>query len=113
MLYPNLDKFKYGDFISIIAYAGYGYQFVYKKYHFTPIAQIGSGLQLQSFTQTDKSNLLLNVATYAIFKAQLGYNGDRFFANIIGFTEFNTIPIKESKIRIFHNWLEFGMGFRF
>ncbi len=40
-------------------------------------------------------------------------NGDHFFANLIYATEFNTIPIKESRIRLFSNWLEFGMGLRF
>jgi hypothetical protein len=113
LLYPNLDKFKYGDFISSIAYLGYGYQFVLKKFHFTPVAMIGSGLQIQSYKQIDKSRFRVNVTTHATFKAQLGYNGDCFFANVIYITEYNTIPIKESKIRLFHNWLEFGMGLRF
>ena len=35
------------------------------------------------------------------------------FANIIYTTEFNSIPIKESRIRLFHNWFEVGMGVRF
>ena len=112
-LYPNLDKFKYGDFISSIVYLGYGYQFVLKKFHFTPVGMIGSGFQLQSYKQTDKNRLRGNVPTYATFKAQIGYNGDHFFANFIYTTEFNTIPLKESRIKLFHNWLEFGMGLRF
>jgi hypothetical protein len=112
-LYPNLDKLRYGNFTSTIIYLGYGYQFVLKKFHFTPVGMVGSGFQIQSYKQTDKNRLRLNVPTYATFKAQLGYNGDHFFANIIYTTEFNTIPIKESRIRLFHNWLEFGMGLRF
>lgn len=113
LLYPNLDKFNYGDFISSIAYLGYGYQFVFKKFHFTPVGLIGSGLQIQNYKQTDDHHFRVNITTNATFKAQLGYNGDRFFANVIYITEFNTIPIKESKIRLFHNWLEFGTGIRF
>lgn len=111
--YPNLDKFKYGNFFSSILSMGYGYQFVYKKFHFTPVFMVGSGIQLQKYTQTNKSRLWFNVPVYTNFKTQLGYNGDHFFANIIYQREFNTVPIKESRIKLYHNWLEFGMGLRF
>jgi len=113
VLYPNLDKLKYGNFTSTIVYLGFGYQFVVKKVHFTPVLLAGSGFQIQSYEQTDKKRFWINVPTYATAKAQLGYNGDHFFANLIYATEFNTIPIKESRIRLFSNWLEFGMGLRF
>ena len=112
-LYPNLDKLKYGNFTSTILYLGFGYQFVIKKFHFTPVLMAGSGFQIQSYEQTDKKHFWLNYPTYATAKAQLGYNGDHFFANLIYSTEFNSIPIKESRIRLFHNWLEIGMGLRF
>jgi hypothetical protein len=112
-LYPNLNKLKYGNFTSTIIYLGFGYQFVIKKFHFTPIAMAGTGFQIQSYQQTDKKRFRINYPTYATFKAQLGYNGDHFFANLIYATEFNSIPIKETRIRLFHNWLEFGMGLRF
>ena len=113
VLYPNLDKLKYGNFTSTIVYLGFGYQFVIKKVHFTPVLLAGSGFQIQSYEQTDKKRFWINVPTYATAKAQLGYNGDHFFANLIYATEFNTIPIKESRIRLFSNWLEYGMGLRF
>lgn len=112
-LYPNLDKLKYGDFISTLVSIGFGYQFVVRKFHFTPVLMAGSGFQIQSYKQTNKSRLWLNVPTYASAKAQIGYNGDHFFSNLIYHTEFNTIPIKESRIRLFHNWIEFGVGLRF
>jgi len=112
-LYPNLNKLKYGNFTSTIIYLGFGYQFVIKKFHFTPVAMAGTGFQIQSYTQTDKKRFWINYPTYATLKAQLGYNGDHFFANLIYGTEFNSIPIKETRIRLFHNWLEFGMGLRF
>lgn len=112
-LYPNLNKLKYGNFTSTIFYLGFGYQFVIKRVHFTPVAMVGSGFQIQSYTQIDRKRIWINYPTYATLKAQLGYNGDHFFANLIYATEFNTIPIKESRIRLFNNWIEFGMGLRF
>jgi Domain of unknown function (DUF4421) len=111
--YPNLNKFMYGNFISTIISIGYGYQFVVQKFHFTPVLMVGSGFQFQSYEQTNKKHFRINYPTYASAKAQLGYNGDHFFTNIIYITEFNTIPIKESRIRMFHNWIEFGIGVRF
>jgi hypothetical protein len=111
-LYPNLDKLKYGNFTSTILTLGFGYQIVIKKFHFTPVLMAGSGFQIQSYEQTDKKRFWINVPTYASAKGQIGYNGDHFFANVIYVTEFNTIPIKESRIRLFSNWLEFGMGLR-
>ena len=112
-LYPNLDKLKYGDFISTIVSIGFGYQFVMGKFHFTPVVMAGSGFQIQSYRQTSSRHFWLNVPTYASAKAQIGYNGNHFFSNLIYQTEFNTIPIKESRIRLFHNWIELGVGVRF
>lgn len=111
--HPNLDKLKYGNFSSTLISFGCGYQFVIKKFHFTPVVLAGTGFQIQSYTQTNRKRFWLNIPTYATARGQIGYNGDHFFANIIYTTEFNSIPIKESRIRLFHNWFEVGMGLRF
>jgi hypothetical protein len=110
--YPNLDKFKYGHFASTIISAGIGFQFVKYKFHFTPVLMAGTGLQIQIY-ETTKRRTWLNIPTYTSAKAQLGYNGDHFFANIIYATEFNSIPLRESRIRLFHKWFEVGAGVRF
>lgn len=111
--YPNLNKFQHGKFTTSILSLGFGYQFVYRKFHLTPVCMIGTGAQIQSYYQNNKKRLWINVPTYASFKAQIGYNGDHFFANVIYAAEYNTIPIKESRIRLLHNWLEAGIGLRF
>ena len=64
-LYPNLDKLVYGNFISTIVYLGFGYQFVIKKVHFTPVLLAGSGFQFQSYVQTDKKRFWINFANNA------------------------------------------------
>ena len=111
--YPNLDKLIYGNFVTTLISAGIGYQFVIKKFHFTPVLMAGSGIQFQGYKQTSGNRFRINIPTYANARAQVGYNGDHFYTNIIYQTEFNSIPIKESRIRLFHNWLEVGMGVRF
>ncbi len=111
--YPNLDKLIYGNFFSTIFYLGSGYQFVYRKFHMTPVVMVGSGFQIQYYTQVNRSKLRLNYPTYASARGQIGYNGDHFFANIIYGIEFNSIPITESRIRLFHKWFEVGAGVRF
>ncbi|MBL7931659.1 MAG: DUF4421 family protein [Bacteroidia bacterium] len=112
--YPNLNKLQYGNFYSTIISMGAGYQFVIrKKIHFTPIAMIGTGFQVQSYAQTRRNKLRLNYLTYANLKGQVGYNGDHFFANVIYGIEFNSIPITESRIRLIHKWFEVGAGLRF
>lgn len=111
--YPNLNKFEYGNFTTTILSLGFGYQFVYKKFHLTPVGMIGTGAQIQSYHQIGRKRLWINVPTYASFKSQIGYNGDHFFANVIYAVEYNTIPIKESRIRLLHNWFEVGIGLRF
>jgi hypothetical protein len=110
--YPNLDKFQYGNFFTTIISAGIGFQFVVRKFHFTPVLMAGSGVQIQNY-MTDKHRFWLNVPTYASAKGQIGYNGDTFFANLIYTNEFNSIPIKESRIRLFYNTIEAGVGLRF
>ena len=111
--YPNLDKLSYGNFVSTIISAGIGYQFVARKFHVTPVLMVGSGVQFQSYRQTSGRHFRINIPTYASGMMQVGYNGDHFFGNLIYQTEFNTIPIKESRIRLFHNRFEIGVGMRF
>lgn len=111
--YPNINKLDNGNFLTTIVSAGYGYQFVLGYFHFTPVVLAGSGVQFQTYVQGGRHHFRVNVPTYANARAQLGYNGDHFFVNFIYQTEFNTIPIKESRIRLFHNWYEVGMGVRF
>lgn len=111
--HPNLDKLIYGNFFSTILSFGAGYQFVIKKFHFTPVVMLGSGIQFQSYEQTNKKRFWINYPTYANLRGQVGYNGDHFFTNVIYQLEFNSIPIKESRIRLYHNWIEFGIGLRF
>lgn len=111
--YPNLDHITAGDFFTTIISFGAGYQFVMGKFHFTPVVLLGSGVQIQNYQQPGRNLWRLNVPTYANGKAQFGYNGDNFFANIIYSAEFNSIPIKESRIRLFYQVIEFGMGIRF
>jgi hypothetical protein len=112
--YPNLDKLMTGDFLTTIISLGAGYQFVIgKKFHFTPVVLLGSGIQIQNYQQPSRNIWRLNVPTYANARAQFGYNGDNFFANIIYGAEFNSIPIKESRMRLFYQVVEFGIGVRF
>jgi hypothetical protein len=112
--YPNLDKLMSGDFLTTIISLGAGYQFVMgKKFHFTPVVLLGSGVQIQNYQQPNRNIWRLNVPTYANARAQFGYNGDNFFANIIYGAEFNSIPIKESRMRLFYQVVEFGIGVRF
>ncbi len=113
-LYPNLDKLRYGNFISSIIYFGFGYQFVIQKYfHLTIVTMGGSGLQLQNYTQDNKKRAWINYPTYATIKSQFGYNGEHVFANLIYTYKYNTIPIKESRLKIINNWIELGVGVRF
>lgn len=111
--YANLDRLTAGDFLTTIISLGAGYQFVMGKFHLTPVVLIGSGIQIQNYQQPGRNIWRLNVPTYANARAQFGYNGDNFFANIIYGAEFNSVPIKESRVRLFYQVIEFGMGVRF
>jgi hypothetical protein len=111
--YPNLNKFVAGDFLTTIISLGAGYQIVMGKFHFTPVVLIGSGVQIQNYQQPGRNIWRLNVPTYANARVQFGYNGDNFFANIIYGAEFNSVPIKESRMRLFYQVVEFGIGVRF
>jgi hypothetical protein len=111
--YPNLDRYIGGDFFTTIFSIGGGYQIVMGKFHLTPVVLLGSGIQIQNYQQPGKNIWRLNIPTYTHGRAQFGYNGNKFFANIIYGIEFNTIPIKESRIRLYRQAIEFGMGVRF
>ncbi len=111
--YPNLNRFIAGDFFTTIISFGGGYQFVMGKFHFTPVVLAGSGVQFQNYQQPGTNIWRANIPTYANGRAQFGYNGDNFFTNIIYSVEFNSVPIKESRVRLFYQVIEFGMGVRF
>ncbi len=111
--YPTLDRYMGGDFFTTILSIGGGYQVVMGKFHFTPVVLVGTGIQIQNYQQPGENLWRLNIPTYAHGRAQLGYNGNKFFANIIYSIEFNTVPIKESRIRLLRQAIEFGIGIRF
>ncbi len=111
--YPTLDRYIGGDFFTTIFSIGGGYQVVMGKFHFTPVVLLGSGVQIQNYQQPGKNLWRLNIPTYAHGRAQIGYNGNKFFTNIIYSIEFNTVPIKESRIRLYRQAIEFGLGVRF
>ncbi|MBL7896065.1 MAG: DUF4421 family protein [Bacteroidia bacterium] len=111
--YPNLDRLQAGDFLTTLISFGAGYQFVMGKFHLTPVLLAGTGVQFQSYVQSSFKRFWINVPTYVNGRAQFGYNGDNFFANVIYGIEFNTIPIKESRIRLYYQNIEFGLGIRF
>jgi len=113
--YPSLNRLVAGDFLTTIISLGCGYQIVMGKFHFTPVVLLGSGVQFQNYSQlgSDKDKFWINIPSYANARAQFGYNGDNFFANIIYSAEFNSIPIKESRVRLFYQVIELGMGVRF
>ena len=113
LYYPNLDKLIAGDFLTTVLSLGAGYQFVMGKFHFTPVVLLGTGFQIQNYQQPGRNLWRMNIPTYANGRAQFGYNGNKFFANIIYSIEFNTVPIKESRIRLLRQAIEFGMGIRF
>lgn len=110
--YPNLNRLEYGNFASLVVSLGAGHQFVYRKFHITPVVMVGSGLQLQNY-RTHRFHLRFNLPTYASAKGQIGYNGDHFFTNLVGGAEFNSIPLVESRVRLFYYLVEYGIGYRF
>jgi hypothetical protein len=111
--YPNLDRLIAGDFLTTIISFGGGYQFVAGKFHFTPAVLVGSGIQFQDYDQVGQHKFWINVPTYSSLRAQVGYNGDFFFTNLVYRFEFSSIPIKESRIRLYNSSIEFGLGVRF
>ena len=111
--YPNLNRLQNGDFYTTLLSFGSGYQFVFKKFHMTPVILLGTGVQFQNYFLADEHRFRLNIPTYANGRAQIGYNGDNFFMNLIYSIEFNSIPIKETRIRLLRQSFEVGAGIRF
>lgn len=111
--YPNLYRLQNGDFYTTLLGFGSGYQFVYKKFHITPVILLGTGVQFQNYFLQNEHKFRVNIPTYVNGRAQMGYNGDNFFVNLIYGIEFNSIPIRETLIRLYRQSIEFGAGVRF
>jgi hypothetical protein len=43
----------------------------------------------------------------------IGYNGNHFYTNLILNAELNSLPLDETRLRIYHGSAEIGVGVRF
>jgi hypothetical protein len=111
--FPTLNKLRLGNFYSSILSLGLGYSFVHKNFSITPVLLGGSGLLAEDYQLTDGSRIQFKVPVYADFKMALGYNGNHFYTNIILNAELNSLPLEETRLRMYHGSVEFGLGVRF
>jgi len=111
--FPSLVKLRLGNYYSSLLSVGFGYSFVHKKFSVTPVFLAGTGLLGEDNAFDHGSNTQLKVPVYADFKMAIGYNGNHFYTNLILNAELNSLPIDETRLRIYHGSLEFGVGVRF
>jgi hypothetical protein len=111
--YPTLNKLRLGNFYSSILSVGFGYSFIHNYLSVTPVLMGGSGLLGEDYQLTDGNHLQMKVPVYADFKIAIGYNGNHFYTNIILQAELNSLPLEETRLRMYHGSVEFGLGVRF
>lgn len=112
---PYTNQLRRASFVTVVTGLGIGYSFVGRggRFNVTPLWMVGSGLQVGSYNFDDQDRLRVRIPLFGQARMAIGWNGDKFFTNIIGTSEVNTFGMRDTKMRFVHYGLEFGLGFRF
>lgn len=111
--YEEMSKYRTGGFNTIFIAPGCGYSIVKGYFSITPIVLMGAGLQVQYYKTTETNRLRGGLPLYMSFKNAIGYNSDRFFAQLIFAADFNRYWIKDTHMKLSFISVKGGLGYRF
>jgi len=110
--YGDFSGFSYGRFNTFYSAAGVGYSFVKGSFNFTPILLVGAGLQVQSYRQNTNNKFALKVPLYFQYKNAIGINGKNLYIRLINTVEYDSTPLRDTKMELFYLTVEMSIGFR-
>jgi len=112
---PYTYHLRKASFGTLVTGGGMGYSFIgWKgKFNVTPVWMVGSGLQVGKYNKIDNERTRIRIPVFGQARMAIGWNGDKFFTNIIGTSEVNTFGLRDTKMRFVHYGVEFGVGVRF
>ena len=115
-LYPDLNRYRGGQYWLWVARIGYGYNFVYRRMTLGALFALGPNLQQQTNFTDSGSGTAWRVSTSARLRAALWFEFHDEFLGVVGMIDANRIVIDEfaldsrtSRIQIFYARLFDGL----
>jgi len=91
---------------------GIGYSIIHKGFNFTPIILAGIGNQIKFYDYHLTKTTSFRFPLFFLYKNAIGYNGKKFFFNIIYSYDLNNIRFKDSNVNLKIIYWKFSLGFR-
>ena len=111
--YEVADKVKDLNLNTFYVAPGAGYTFVFKHHiSFTTILLTGVGFQMKFYKMGTDNKFGLRLPLHLSSRSALGYNGEKWFANLIYRIELNNIKFTDSKFTLFANAFRISLGYR-
>ncbi len=97
---------------TLLIAPGAGYSIIYKGFNFTPILLAGIGNQIKFYDYQNTKSYSFRFPLYFLYKNAIGYNGKKFFFNIIYSYDLNNLKFKDSNVNLKIIYWKFSLGFR-
>jgi len=111
--YDKIKDFRKGGFLTLSISPGYAYTYVYHDFYSTSLAYLGVGIQVQTYKKQTKRNWSLQLQPKVKFMEIIGYNIDKYFANISFTYETNLVKITDTRFNSSFINFSIGGGMRF
>lgn len=97
---------------TLLIAPGFGYSIIYKRFNFTPILLAGIGAQFKLYNYVGFNSVSLRMPIYFLYRNALGYNGEKFFFNLIYSYDINNLKFSDSNIKLNVISWQLSVGFR-
>jgi hypothetical protein len=111
--YPDITNYQKGGFLTLSLAPGYAYTYVLKDWYSTTLAYLGAGLQTQSYKNDNKRQWAMKIQPKFKFMQIIGYNIDKYYANISFTYETNLVKINDTRFNSSYINFNIGGGMRF
>ena len=111
----NYDRTRYINNVksnTLLIAPGFGYSIIYKHFNFTPIILAGIGNQIKLYHYNKENSYSFRFPLYFLYKNAIGYNGKKFFFNIIYSYDLNNLRFKDSNVNLKIIYWKLNLGFR-
>lgn len=110
--FNSIENLQSGSFNSLIIGAGYGYTFVWGRWHFANLALVAPSFQIQKY-KTDKYNLKVKFPLNFYYKSALSYQYKNFYFAASAYLNFDKFKFDEATLNKNLFDYEVKLGLRF
>jgi len=110
--YDRIKDIRKAKSNTLLIAPGVGYSIIFKRFNFTPILLAGTGPQIKMYDYTGSNAFSFRLPIYFLYKNAFGYNGEKFFFNLIYSYDLNNLRFKDSNVNLSIIYWKISAGFR-